>query len=264
MIGRIPALAAALIAVVSLSAACNRDAQTRTGEQAGDIPPSMIDGPLATPPDIRNISGVWWIKSYSPDIRPMGGGELPLTDEGQARTDANRIALEADPLSDESRKFCLPDGVPRILGNPYPFQIIQTPGIVTIVYELNRVVRRILLDTALPEDEWLELFPYYSGHSVAHWEGDTLVIETAGYNDKTFIDATGVPHSNQIRTLERVRKRDDGTLEIVITVTDPVVFSQPWNAIYVYDLHPGLRLQDYTCGEAHRDISHIPGVNAPN
>jgi hypothetical protein len=107
----------------------------------------------------------------------------------------------------------------------------------------------------------LEILPYYSGHSVGHWDGDTLVIETAGFNEKTFLDATGAPHSDQMTTVERIRKINGGKqLEDVVTVADPELLTKPFNARFVYDPHPEVRLQDYVCGEPHRDISQVPGV----
>ncbi len=218
----------------------------------------------AEPAEAQNISGVWWTQSYSPAIRLVGENALPFTEIGRAQYESNMSALQEDPLSDEARRLCLPDGVPRILGNPYPFQIIQTPGQVSMAYELNRVMRRVMLDIPMPSEELLENIPFYSGYSVGQWEGDTLVIETAGYKDKTFIDATGVPHSAEMRTVERVRKLGSDSLEIMVTVDDPIVFTEAWSARFVYDLHPDIRLQEYVCGDEHRDISHIPGVNAPN
>jgi hypothetical protein len=98
---------------------------------------------------------------------------------------------------------------------------------------------------------------------VAHWDGDTLVIETAGFNEKTFLDATGAPHSDAMTTVERVKKVNDNTLEDVITITDPQMFAKPWSARFVYDLHPEIRLEDYVCGEKHRDISKVKGVVVP-
>jgi hypothetical protein len=222
-----------------------------------------VNGPTLTPSPEQNISGVWWTSSYSPEIELIDGAELPLNEEGRARHAENRVALEADPLSDETRKFCTPDGVPRILASPYPFEILQSAGFVTIIYELNRVVRRIALDTPMPDETTLLYFPFFSGHSVGHWEGDTLIVETAGYNDKTFIDASGVPHSTQLHTVERMRKLDDGSLEVEITSTDPANFTAPFTARYVYDFYEDLRLEDYICGKPHRDISHIEGLTAP-
>jgi hypothetical protein len=230
---------------------------------AGAQTQGQIDGPIFSPGEGQDISGVWWTGTYSPEIRLIGGGELPINEAGRALHAQNRAALEADPLSDEARKFCTPDGVPRIWAGPYPFEIVQTPGYVTIIYELNRVVRRIALDTPLPDNNTLTFFPYYSGHSVGHWEGDVLIVETAGYNDKTFIDATGLPHSNRLHTTERIRKLDDGRLEIAVTSTDPQYYTSPFAARYVYDRHDDVRIEEYTCGKPHRDISHIEGVNPP-
>jgi hypothetical protein len=217
-------------------------------------------GPVYTPPANQNISGVWWGRSYSPKIEPAGGGELPFTPVGLAKYREIQAGLADGSIRDEARRVCVPDGVPRILGNPYPFQIFQVPGEVVIVYELNRVIRMVPLDVPHPSAEELVFFPYYSGNSVGRWDGDTLVVETIGFNEKTFIDATGVPHSDQLKTVERMKKLADGTLEVVVEVTDPVTFTRPWSARYVYDLHPDVRLEYYHCGDPHRDISHIPGV----
>ena len=133
-------------------------------------------------------------------------------------------------------------------------------GWTTIIYELNHVIRLIGMDQKQLSPEDLEITPYYSGHSVGHWEGDALVVETAGYKDTTFLDATGAPSSDAMITVERVRKINGGRqLEDVVTVTDPEYLTRPFSARSVYDPHPDLRLDTYVCGETHRDISHIPG-----
>src|SRR5437660_4068859 len=129
-------------------------------------------------------------------IQIVVGDDLQYIDKGKSEYAKNSAALNNGSLKDEARHLCVPDGLPRMLGNPYPFQIIQTPGQVAIVYELNHVIRLMPLDKPMPSAHDLEVAPYYSGHSVAHWEGDVLVIESAGFNDKTFIDATGAPHSD--------------------------------------------------------------------
>ena len=255
---------ASVIMVLSLAIGYAESAEPAEEVQASSDSAGATIGPIYLPTEAQNISGVWWIQSYSPAIQLVGGGALPLTESGQAQYEANMSALQEDPLRDEARRLCLPDGVPRILGNPYPFQIIQTPGQVNIAYELNRVMRRVMLDIPMPSEELLENIPFYSGYSIGRWEDETLVIETAGYKDKTFIDATGVPHSGEMRTVERVRKLSDDTLEIVVTVNDPAIFTAAWEARFVSGLHPEVRLQQYVCGDEHRDIAHIPGVNLPN
>jgi hypothetical protein len=248
------------VALLTLSAA---DAQRAGGGLRRQEAPveATPGGPIYTAPtSAMNISGVWWTQSYNPKIQIVGGGDLPYNEKGKCQHASNMAGLKDGTLKDEARRVCVPDGLPRILGNPYPFQLIQTPGRVTFVYELNHVIRPIPLDKPQQSAEELEVAPYYSGHSVAHWNGETLVIETAGFNEKTFIDATGAPHSDAMTTVEQVKKLDDKTLEDVITVTDPVMFSKPWSARFVYDPHPEVRLEDYVCGEKHRDISMVKGV----
>jgi hypothetical protein len=204
---------------------------------------------------------VWWIREYRPKIVPVGGGELPFTPAGLARYQRNIAGMKDGTVRDDARRICVPDGVPRILSSPYPFKVVQTPGQVTFIYELNSVIRPIRLNAALPPAEELEIFPAYIGHNVARWEGDTLVIDSAGIKEQTFLDNTGVPHSDQMRAEERVKKLADGTLEVIITVTDPVTFTRPWQARFVYDRHPEVQIEHYNCGDVHRDVSHIAGVN---
>jgi hypothetical protein len=209
-----------------------------------------------------DVAGVWWVTRYSPKIEIVGGGDIPYNDKGQAQYRKNIAGLKDGSITDEARRVCVPDGIPRILGNPYPFMIIPARGHIAMTYELNHVIRIIIMDQKQVSAEELEISPYYSGHSVGHWEGDTLVVETAGYNDQTFLDATGAPHSDQMTTVERIRKISGGSqLEDVVTVTDPEYLTKPFSSRFVYDAHPDVRIDaSYNCGEPHRDISHIPGV----
>jgi hypothetical protein len=143
-----------------------------------------------------DLSGTYWTTEYHPKIQLVGGGDLPLTAAGKAAYEKNIAGLKDGSITDSARKFCVPDGLPRVLATPYPFEVIQAPpGQVTIVHELNHQIRVVAIDKPMPSEEELIPFPYYNGHSVGHFEGDTLVVETAGFNEKTFIDATGAPQS---------------------------------------------------------------------
>jgi hypothetical protein len=247
-----------------LAIATGADAQRAGGRGQQDAPAGTPGGPIYTPPSpAMDISGVWWTQSYSPKVQVVGGGDLPFNDKGSAQYARNMAGLKDGTIKDEARHLCVPDGLPRILGNPYPFQVIQTPGLVTFIYELNHVIRPVPLDKPQVSAEELEVAPYYSGHPVAHWDGDTLMIETAGFNEKTFLDATGAPHSDAMTTIERIKKLSDTTLEDVITVTHPEMFTRSWSSRFAYDLHPEIRLEDYVCGEKHRDISMVEGVVVP-
>lgn len=213
------------------------------------------------PPD---ISGTYWATEYHPKIQVLGGGELPFTPAGKAAYEKNIVGLKDGSIVDTARKFCVPDGLPRVLATPYPFDLIQIPpGQITIVHELNHQIRVIAMDKPMPSEQELIPFPYYNGHSIGHFEGDTLVVELAGFNERTFVDATGAPHTDELRTVERIRKISATQLEDVITIHDPEYYSQDWQARFAYTLRNDVRLEDYVCGEPHRDISGVAGVRRP-
>ena len=167
-------------------------------------------------------------------------------------------------MTDDARKFCVPDGLPRVWAAPYPFEIVQgPPGNVTILYELNHQIRVIRLNKPMPSNRELITFPAFNGHSIGRYEDDTLVVETAGFKGSTFADATGAPQSDEMRTVERIRKVSPTQLEVMITVHDPEYYTRDWQARFVYNLRNDLRIEDYLCGEEHRDISSVPGVRRP-
>jgi hypothetical protein len=211
--------------------------------------------------DMPDISGTYWATEYHAKIQPIGGGELPFTPEGKAAYEANIAGLKDGSLSDPARKYCTPDGLPRLLATPYPFEIFQAPpGQVTIVHELNHEIRAVAMDKPLPSKEEMAPLPLYNGHSVGHYEGDTLVIQSAGFNGGTFLDATGAPHTDELVTVERIRRVSPTELEDVVTVHDPDYYARDWQARFVYKLRNDVRLQDYVCGEKHRDLSSVAGV----
>jgi len=207
-----------------------------------------------------DISGTYWATSYSPKIQVMGGGDPPLNAAGKAAYDMNHAGLKDGSLVDKARRVCVPDGVPRVLATPYPFEVFQVPeGQVTFLYEMNHQVRVIVMDKPLPPPQSLIVDPKYNGHSVGHWDGDTLVVESAGFNDRTFLDASGLPHSDEMTTVERIRKVGN-QLEDVITIHDPQMYERDWQARFVYDERNDVRLEDYACNDTHRDLSGVRGV----
>jgi hypothetical protein len=207
-----------------------------------------------------DISGTYWAASYSPKIQVVGGGDPPLNAAGKAAYDMNQAGLKDGSIVDKARRVCLPDGVPRVLATPYPFEIFQVPaGQVTFLYEMNHQVRVIVMDKPLPKPESLIVDLNYNGHSVGHWDGDTLVVESTGFNDRTFLDASGLPHSDQMNTVERIRKVGN-RLEDIITIHDPDMYASDWQARFVYDERNDVRLEDYACNDTHRDLSGVKGV----
>ena len=224
---------------------------------------AVLIGPVraADPPD---IFGIYWTTQYNAKIQLVGGGELPLTAAGKAAYDKNMAGLRDGSIPDNARKLCVPDGPVRVQATPYPFEIVDgPPGNVMILHELNHQNRVLRINKPLPKYEDLIAYPSYNGHSVGRYEGDTLVVETAGFHEKTYLDATGAPHTDELRTVERIRKISPTQLEIVITVHDPEFYTREWQTRFVYNLRNDLRIEPYVCGEEHRDISAVPGVRRP-
>ena len=107
-----------------------------------------------------NVSGTFWATEYHPKIQLVGGGELPLTAEGKAAYEKNMAGLKDGSITDNARKYCVPDGLPRVLATPYPFEIIQAPpGQITMVHELNHQIRVIAMDKPMPSEQELERLP---------------------------------------------------------------------------------------------------------
>ena len=139
---------------------------------------------------------------------------------------------------------------------PYPFSFIQTPGLLTIVYEGGaHVWRKVFLDGRGHDPNVVET---WLGDSIGHWEEDTLVIETVGQNDISWIDAAGIPHTTDMKVTERIKRIDLGHLEIVHTIEDPKTFSRQWT----FTTHPTLlkgELIEYICQENNKDVDHLVG-----
>lgn len=207
------------------------------------------DAPKTAPPD---ISGVWQIDKYERAIRSVNGKRPPLKPEAEAvyrRNVEERKTLK--PKEDLSR--CVPPGTPRILWAPFPVMILQTARKITMVHEYQHILRHVYLDEPLPELE--DIDPSFMGESVGHWDGDTLVIETAGVNDQTVLDREGMPHSAAMRVTERLRLIDGGKrLEDVVTIDDPQTFTVPWSARVVFERKPGVTLKEYNCVARHEEF----------
>jgi hypothetical protein len=134
-------------------------------------------------------------------------------------------------------------------------KIIQTPALIAILSE-DLTYRQIFLDgRELPKDP----SPSFMGYSVGHWDGDALVVETAGFKDITWLDFNGHPHSEALRITERFRRRDFGHMDIEMTISDPPIYSRPWTITVKADLVPDTEILEYVCAENEKDRRHLVG-----
>lgn len=150
--------------------------------------------------------------------------------------------------------------MPGIMTQPYPMEFLMTPGKVTIVIEAYTEVRHIYTDgRPLPQDP----DPNFFGTSVGHWEGDTLVVETVGFNDHVEI-ARGVPHSDKMKITERFRLTDPDTMAMQTTISDPVVLTEPYTTNGILKRHRDWTISEYICEENNRnyvDQTGKAGIN---
>jgi len=137
---------------------------------------------------------------------------------------------------------------------PGPYKIVQTPGLIVMLYERETVFRQIHTDgRKLPNDPQ----PAWFGYSVGHWDADTLVVDTSGFNDRGWLDARGHTHSAALHLTERLRRADFGHMELQITVDDPKTYSGLFTIRLNQELLPGSDLIEYFCSENERDLRHF-------
>ena len=203
-------------------------------------------------PDLNGIwqvlnSAHWNLEPHSPEDGVPGGqgvvegGTIPYKPEALTKRQENyEKRATADPML-----HCYLPGVPRITYVPLPFEIVQTPKYVVFAYEYAHA-RRIAYTDGSPHVEALE---FWMGDSRGKWEGDTLVIDTKNFNDKTWFDKAGNFHSEALRVVERYTPRSRDHIWYEATIEDPKVFTRPWKiSMMLYRrLDPGVQLLDYDC-----------------
>jgi hypothetical protein len=154
-----------------------------------------------------------------------------------------------DPIS-----RCEPTGVPAIDTVPVPFKIIQMPRLIVILYEGDTTYRQVFMDgRRLPQDPQ----PTFMGYSLGRWEGDTLVVDTTGINERSWLDRFGHPHSDALHVIERFRRRDVGQMDIQITIDDPKAYTRPLTYTQKQILLPDTDLFEYFCTENEKDTAHF-------
>jgi hypothetical protein len=164
----------------------------------------------------------------------------------------------AENSKDHPDAHCLPLHPMQLHSHPQPRKIIQTPGLVLIVYEANGGLRQIFTDgRPLPGNDPQ---PWWFGYSIGRWDGDTLVVQTTGFRDTIgWLDEEGTPVTGAAKMTERFRRVNYGTLEIEITMDDPQTFTKPWTVRLSQRLMPDTELIEFICSENNRSLEHLVG-----
>lgn len=214
------------------------------------VPPT---GPAPRLPNGRpDFSGVW-DHPYVPDMSrtnarnpalQTGAGELPYTAAGKANIDAYNPERDGDYTG-----MCMPFGLMRSVNAPYPFQIMQNDKYVALLFEQNTWFHLVPFKNEHSKDP----NPTWFGESIARWDGDTLIIDTIGFNGYTRLDTRGNPHSDKLHLVQTLKHTDAGHVAYTVTVDDPVHYSKPWTNQRTFTLTNG-ELLEYSCEENNRSL----------
>ena len=177
-------------------------------------------------------------------------GEEPLLPEAAAAFRQNLSRPGHAPIT-----RCLPAGVPADDLVPSPFKLIQTPGVIVMLSELDNSFRQIFTDGRKQPDDPQ---PSWLGYSVGKWDGDWLVVDTIGFNDQSWLDASGHTHSEALRVTERFHRRDFGHMEAELHLDDPKTFTKPVTIRFNEELSPDTDLIESFCTEGEQDFAHMP------
>ena len=243
--------------VALLALAGTAEAQFGTGE-----PVDQDDEVAGGPPPARDLTGVW-MRRY-PDGAFRSNATLAadgpeMTAWGKARfalvKDSNGGSYTLEETNDPVLTRCYPPGVPRVYFHPYPFQFVHTPTETLMLFEYDHTVRRIYTDgRSHPEDP----DPLWLGHSIGHWENDTtFVVDSVGFNEKTWLDRLGYPHSDQLHVVERFVRTENNRLKLDITIEDPKALVKPWVAATMYFglAPPSWELGEISCSGDYLDFN---------
>jgi len=252
---------------------CALEAQWPSFQTAGE--PRTLDGsPPKTPDGKPDLSGIW-ARGTPPGApaTPLGGfgappapGPRPFQDlpslvpgglPFQPWAAELRQQRKAENSKDHPDAHCLPLHPVQYHFHPQPRKIVQTPGMLLILYEANGGLRQIFTDgRPLPGDD---AQPWWFGYSTGKWDGDTLVVESTGFRELGWLDEEGTPTTGAARFTERFRRLNYGTLEIEVTVNDPKAFTKPFTFKLNQRLMPDTELIEFVCSENNTSLSHLVG-----
>jgi len=246
----ISAMLVVLLVIAGLGATAQGQSAQKPANSSSVQPPP--NGPF---PDWGGI----WTPNFA--VPGPSGGDMPsLTPQAVAQL---KLMEAADARNEEpatAAANCLPPGMPTIMFMPYDVEFLFTPGRVTIIQEAYMQVRRVFTDgRAHPAD----VDPTFNGHSIGHWEGDTLVIDTVGLGHKTPLGFNRLYHGPQLHVVERIHLTAPDKMEDDMTLTYPDVLAKPWTMVRTYTRHRDLDQLEFICEENNRNQVDATGHVSP-
>jgi hypothetical protein len=211
---------------------------------------AMAEDVPRTPDGKPDLNGVW-DRPYVPDMsrggnNQQGPGKLPFTPWGEDNFKSYDVSKF------DYTAHCLPQGLTRSMNSPFPIEIFQTAKRVAVLFEAWNVFHVIPTDgRGFPKN----LEPTWMGTSIGKWDGDTLVVETTGFNAKTKLDTVGHPLTEQLRVTERYTRTDAKHISYEVTINDPKAYTTPWKNVRTFTLRPDWEIMEYSCEENNRDLT---------
>ena len=202
-----------------------------------------------------DLTGIWVadppkVRNPAVGLKPGEVSMQPWAQKVFDERETGELSAQDPPAN------CLPQGVPKINSTPVPFKIFQEPNVVVILYEAFGQFRQIFLDgRPLVQDP----NPQWYGYSLGKWDGDTLVVESSGFNGKAWLSQLGHPSTASLHVIERFRRRDLGHMDIATTIDDPGAYTKPWTYTQPLTLMVDTELLEDICNENNRDIPHMKG-----
>lgn len=214
-----------------------------------------------------DFHGIWMPEDPHAPFTPLDGQPVPLTPEGKIALATNAAKLQdiaREPVDRNDLRRCLPWSPTHVLQAPYPMQIVQRGDLVVFIFEHNHIYETVYFHEAA--DPVKDSDPSYSGYAVGRWEGEDMIVENSNFNDQTVLDRAGMPHGEQLVISRHFRKIDGGRkLEIVSTITDPEMYTRPWQVRSLLVARPDLQIEEYVCGQATLETRYTRrGIPEPN
>ncbi len=200
------------------------------------------------PAGVLNLTGKWAMPRPITHLLTAEGKEPPLNAAGKAEYARRQTALQGADRKIDPGSDCIMQGTPRLLYAPYPFLILQTTRSVNFIHETNHTFRIIYWDKSLPDDP----DPDYLGYSIARIEGSTLVIDTIGLSEKTWLDYSGLPHGEKLKVQERYTLAGPNTIKGSVTLTDQDYYTAPWTTSFTLNRQQGMALRENVCMDTHQ------------
>ena len=216
-----------------------------------------LEAPPPRSPNGRvDLQGIWMADDnrYIRDLAlDLGDDKVPYQPWARRLFDERK---DGSHSREDPDAHCLPQGVPKIDFVAYPWKLIETPSSVVILYETFTYWRQIFTDGREVDPD---VKPAWMGYSTGRWDGDTLVVETTGFNGKIWLDQLGRPTTERLRVTERLTRTHFGHLRIDVTIDDLGAYTSPWSASQVVHLRPGWEPLEFICGENNKDVENLPG-----